>query len=95
MEYPLCFAGKPTKPRIAGPYKVNENSDVTLSCSSKPTSRPSYYASSVSLIYTWYRNNTALESETSSILKLPRVSKDITFNRYSCRAMESVASEKK
>jgi hypothetical protein len=73
---------------------VNENSDVTLMCSSKSTSRPSYYASSVSLTYTWYRNSTALESETSPILKLPNVSKDITFNRYSCRAMENVTSEK-
>lgn len=37
------FAGKPTKPEITGILNVTEASDVTLTCSSKSTSRPSYY----------------------------------------------------
>ena len=92
---PFLFEGKPTKPTVTGPNAdVTETSDVTLTCSSTSTSRPSYYAKTVSLTYTWYRNDTVITSDTGRTLVLRRVSRDVRFNKYSCQATESLVSEK-
>ncbi|XP_048749343.2 uncharacterized protein LOC125661400 [Ostrea edulis] len=90
----LVVRGKPTKPEIAGILKVNETSDVILTCSSNSTSRPSYYRKTVSLRYIWYRNHTVMHLETGMTLRLPRISRDVRFNKYSCQAKESIVSEK-
>lgn len=90
----IIFVGKPTKPEIAGILKVNETSDVILTCSSNSTSRPSYYRKTVSLRYIWYRNHTVMHLETGMTLRLPKISRDVRFNKYSCQAKESIVSEK-
>jgi hypothetical protein len=94
IELLIQSSGKPIKPTVAGPNNATENSDVTLTCSSTSTSRPSYYAKLVSLTYTWYTNNTVMMSETRGTLIFRRVSRDDRFNRYSCQARESLLSEK-
>ncbi|XP_056002521.1 uncharacterized protein LOC125663395 isoform X3 [Ostrea edulis] len=95
QPYPSkTYQGKPTKPEIKGTMNPNENSDVTLTCSSNSTSRPSYYSKTVSLSYIWYRNNTVMHSKTGMTLIFPRISRDFRFNKYSCQSKESIVSEK-
>ncbi|XP_056002518.1 uncharacterized protein LOC125663395 isoform X1 [Ostrea edulis] len=90
----LVVKGKPTKPEIAVTLNLIENSDVILTCSSNSTSRPSYYRKTVSLNYIWYRNNTVIDSETRMTLRLPRISRDLRFNKYSCQSKETIMSVK-
>ncbi|XP_056002522.1 uncharacterized protein LOC125661645 [Ostrea edulis] len=90
----LVVKGKPTQPDITGVLNITENSDIMLTCSSNSTSRPSYYRKTVSLNYIWYRNNTVIDSETRMTLRIPRISRDVRFNKYSCQAKESIESEK-
>lgn len=79
--------GKPSKPDITGDLNVEENKYVELMCYSNSTSAPDYYSKLVTLSYIWFVNDSMINGETSESLRL-YVTRNITYNRYSCTATE-------
>nr|XP_022305650.1 uncharacterized protein LOC111112446 isoform X3 [Crassostrea virginica] len=86
----LIVLGKPQKPEIKGNLNVSVGDNANLTCSSKPTSTPDYYARLVTLSYNWFENNTKLD-ETQKTLAL-KVSRNHRFNQYSCEAKHRLKS---
>uniref|UniRef100_K1RG34 Uncharacterized protein n=1 Tax=Magallana gigas TaxID=29159 RepID=K1RG34_MAGGI len=83
----LIVKGKPSKPDIIGDPNVEENKYVDLTCSSQSTSAPDYYSKLVILSYTWFVNDTKMESETRGTLSL-YVTRKLKYKKYSCTATE-------
>lgn len=69
---------------------VSEGDKAKLTCSSKPTSAPDYYAKLVTLSYNWFVNNSKLD-ETRETMVL-EVSRNYRFNQYSCVAKDTLES---
>nr|XP_022304273.1 uncharacterized protein LOC111111531 isoform X2 [Crassostrea virginica] len=82
----LKVSGHPTKPNIRGNLNVSVGSYFELTCLSKSTSAPDYYARLEKLSYMWLVNGTKMDNKNNQKLSL-HVTKDIRYNKYSCTAM--------
>lgn len=83
----FSLLGKPLKPDITGDLNIEENRYVELTCYSNSTSAPDYYSNLVNLSYIWFVNDSMINEETSKSITL-YVTRNITYNRYSCTARE-------
>lgn len=75
------------RPNIDGNLSIMVETFSNITCSSKSTSAPDYYSKLVTLIYTWFVNDTEIDGETNQTLSL-KVTKGIMYNKYSCAATE-------
>nr|XP_022311865.1 uncharacterized protein LOC111117083 isoform X2 [Crassostrea virginica] len=89
----LIVHDKPSKPNIQGNLNILVDSYSELNCSSFLTTAPDYYARLRPLSFTWYVNNTKLDRETRETLRL-RVSRNHTYNQYSCTARDKLESDR-
>lgn len=75
------------RPNIDGNLSIMVETFSNITCSSKSTSAPDYYSKLVTLIYTWFVNDTEIDGETNQTLSL-KVTKGVMYNKYSCAATE-------
>nr|XP_022307624.1 uncharacterized protein LOC111113625 [Crassostrea virginica] len=83
----LIVPGIPLTPNINGSLNIPVGNLFQLTCLSKTTSAPNYYAKLVSLSYMWFVNGTKMDKEKGHTLEL-YVTKDHKYNNYTCTAMD-------